>query len=779
VTNQFRLWCLAVLALSWLTASAASAQSASVSGTVRDETGGVLPGVTIELRAGTGAPVQSVSDNQGSFRVDGLAAGHYQVTFTLINFASARREVDVAAAATVRLDSVLHLSLSADVTVTGKRTFANLADVTNPAENLVGVAESASQGAITARQLDARPIMRAGEVLETVPGVVISQHSGEGKANQYYLRGFNLDHGTDFATTVAGMPVNMPTHAHGQGYSDLNFLIPELVSGVQYSKGPYFADQGDFATAGSANINYASVLDASIVRAAGGGEGFSRALVAASPSLAGGHLLAALEVEHNDGPWVSPDDYRKVNGVLRYSRGDAVNGFSVTGMGYRATWNSTDQVPQRAIDEGLISRFGALDPSDGGDTYRYSGTLEWQRSRKNATMKIVAYGIGYDLNLFSNFTYFLDDPVNGDQFHQADHRFVTGAKATYKRIDHWGSREVQSTVGLQLRNDDITTVGLYHTEARQLLDTVRQDSVLETSAAGYGQNEIAWTPWFRTLAGVRVDGYRFRVDAGDPENGGATRAGIASPKGGIVIGPFKGTELYANAGLGFHSNDARGTTITHDPSTGEAVDPVTPLVRAKGAEAGIRTVALPHLQTSLTVWTLSLASELVFTGDAGTTESSRPSHRYGLEFANYYAPRPWLILDGDASWSSAHFTEPDPVGNDIPGSVATVISGGATLDSLHNIYGSIRLRYFGPRALIEDNSVRSKATSLVNLEAGYKLANHVRVAVDVFNVFNAQDSDIDYYYASRLPGEPADGVNDIHLHPTLPRTARLNLVVGF
>ena len=772
-------WPGLAVAVMCLAGATVSAQSAAVAGSVKDESGGTLPGVTVELRGTTGEPFVAATNAQGMFRFEHLAAGRYQAAFMLINFASARRDVDVAASGTVRLDTVLHLALSADVTVTGKRTFANLADVENPAENLVGIAQSASQGAITARQLDARPIMRAGEVLETVPGVVISQHSGEGKANQYYLRGFNLDHGTDFATTVAGMPVNMPTHAHGQGYSDLNFLIPELVSGVQYSKGPYFADQGDFATAGSANINYASVLDKPIVRAGGGGEGFGRAMIAASPGVGAGHVLAALEVEHNDGPWVSPDKYEKVNGVLRYSRGDAVNGLSVTGMGYRAKWNATDQVPQRAIDSGLIGRFGALDPSDGGDTYRYSGTVEWQRTHNNATTKVVAYGVGYDLNLFSNFTFFLDDPVHGDQFHQADHRFITGAKATYKRIDRWGTREVQNTAGLQLRNDDITTVGLYHTQARRLLDTVRQDAVMETSAAAFAQNEIAWTPWLRTLAGLRVDGYRFRVDASDPENGGQHRAGIVSPKGGLVLGPFKGTELYGNAGLGFHSNDARGTTITRDPATSAAVDPVTPLVRAKGAEVGVRTVALPHLQTSLTLWTLSLDSELVFTGDAGTTEASRPSKRYGLEFANYYAPKPWLILDADISWSRARFTEFDPIGDDIPGSVATVVSGGLTVDSLHNVFGSVRLRYFGPRALAEDNSVRSKATGLINLEGGYAFTKRVKLAVELFNLLNARDSDIDYYYRSRLPGEPAGGIDDIHLHPTLPRTARVSLIVGF
>jgi hypothetical protein len=356
---------------------------------------------------------------------------------------------------------------------------------------------------------------------------------------------------------------------------------------------------------------------------------------------------------------------------------------------------------------------------------------------------------------------------------------VTGAKASYRTITRWGGRDVQNTVGVQLRNDNVTRIGLFHTQARQLIDTVREDAVLETSAAGYVQNEIAWTPWLRTLGGLRLDGYRFRVDAGDPENGGSRMASIASPKGGLVIGPFKGTEFYVNAGYGFHSNDARGTTMTRDPMTGDTADAVTPVVRAKGLEAGFRTVAIPHLQTSLTIWTLSLASELVFIGDAGTTEPSRPSRRYGLELANYYSPKPWLTLDGDVSWSRARFTAFDPAGDDIPGAVATVVSGGATLDSRHNVYGSLRLQYFGPRSLAADNSVRSSATTLFNAEIGYKLITRTKLSVDLFNLLDATHSDIDYYYASRLPGEPADGVYDTHLHPTLPRTARVSLIVGF
>jgi TonB dependent receptor len=280
------------------------------------------------------------------------------------------------------------------------------------------------------------------------------------------------------------------------------------------------------------------------------------------------------------------------------------------------------------------------------------------------------------------------------------------------------------------------------------------------------------------MAGLRADTSRFRVNALDPMNSGTATAGLVSPKGGVTLGPWKGTEFYVDAGTGFHSNDARGTTITRD-ADGNPADRVTPLVRAKGAEVGVRTVAIPHLQSTLTLWTLHLDSELVFSGDDGTTQPSRPSTRRGVEWANYYSPMKWLVFDGDVSWSRARFTAFDPVGPYVPEAVGTVVSAGATVDGFHRTFGSLRWRYFGPRTLIEDNSVQSNATSLVNLQAGYQVAKHVKLAPDVFNLFNVANSDIDYFYTSRLPGEPLGGVDDIHTHPTLPRTARLNLVVGF
>jgi TonB-dependent receptor-like protein len=456
-----------------------------------------------------------------------------------------------------------------------------------------------------------------------------------------------------------------------------------------------------------------------------------------------------------------------------------VDGFSLTALGYHAIWNSTDQVPQRAIETGTIGRFGSVDGTDGGDTYRYSASGEWQRTRRNATLKLAGYAIATNLNLFSNFTYFLDDPVHGDQIHQHDRRLVSGGRISYRRIDRWRNRELQNTVGVQVRNDAIGDVSLAHTQARQLLQTIRADHVSETSVAAYVQNETVWNPWLRTVAGFRADGYWYQVDAANAADGGSGRAGHPSPKGGVVVGPFRATEFYVNAGLGYHSNDVRAATLRHDPITGEAVAPVSPLVSARGLEEGIRTVAVRHLQSSFTVWSLSLDSELLFVGDVGTVEPSRPSHRCGIEWANYYAARPWLTIDADVSWSHARFTDPDPAGDHIPGAVETVASAGAAVDDVRGVFLGARWRYFGPRPLVEDGSVRSKATSLLNMEGGYKMGKRTRLVVDVFNVLNALDSDIDYFYASRLPGELAAGVEDIHLHPTLPRTARIWLLLAF
>jgi hypothetical protein len=771
----------ALSALLWIdmTAQSLSAQqSGSIAGRVIDQTGAALPGVTIDLVTPIGE-TNTVSDMTGLYRFDGVAAGQVELTFRLINFTVLRRTVAVTSGQSATVDATLRLSLRADVVVTGTATFRNIADIENPAENLVGVASTASQGAITAAQLEVRPIMRPGEVLETVPGMIVSQHSGEGKANQYYVRGFNLDHGTDFATTVAGVPVNMPTGAHAHGYSDLNLLIPELVSGVQFKKGPYFADEGDFSAAGAANINYVNRLDRPLFELGAGQDGWGRIVGAASPRVGAGVLLGALELNHNDGPWVRPDDYQKVNGVLRYSRGDSRNGFSLTGMGYWADWDSTDQVPNRAFSSGLIPRFGLLDSTDGGTIGRESLAAEYQRSSGLSSLRATGYVLHNRVNLFSNFTYFLTDPENGDQFEQAERRTAAGGRVTYRRLGHFFQRHAESAVGVQLRQDWLDPVGLYSTAARHRLSTTRADQVGQTMTGVFAQTEIEWTRTVRTTFGLRADAYRFNVTSNEPLNSGDGSDGLVSPKFSAAFGPWHGTELYANAGMGFHSNDARGGVISVDPITGEPVDRVTPLVRAKGAEFGVRTVRIRGLQSTLSVWYLGIDSELVFVGDAGTTEAGRPSRRVGVEWTNYWRLRPWLSADVDVSFSGAEFTDADPAGNRIPGALARVISGGLMVEPRQPIFGSVRVRHFGPRSLIEDDSVRSDGTTLWNGELGYRLSNRARLVLEAFNLFDSKVSDIDYFYTSRLPGESLDGVDDVHTHPALPRSARVGLRLSF
>ena len=749
-----------------------------VSGRVLDQTGAALAGVAIDLAVGSGE-LTAITDETGAYRFDAVPPGNAELTFRLLNFSVLRRSVGVTTGGSVTADVVLMLSLSADVVVTGAGTFRNIADVEDPAASLIGIAAAASQGAVTAAQLDGRPIMRAGEVLETVPGLVVSQHSGEGKANQYYLRGFNLDHGTDFSTTVAGVPVNTPTGAHAHGYSDVSFLIPELVSGVQFKKGPYFADEGDFSAAGAANINYVNHLERPIVRLSAGNDGWGRLFGAASPRVGGGYLLGALEVNRNHGPWVRPDDYRKVNGVLRYSRGDNRNGFSLTGMGYWADWASTDQVPERAITEGLIPRFGLIDASDGGKANRQSLAAEYQRANGPSSLRATGFLLHNSLNLFSNFTYFLDDPENGDQFEQAERRVAAGGRVTYRRLGHFFGRHTESAVGVQLRRDWLDPVGLYRTAGRQRLSTTREDEVGQTMAAVYTQSEIEWTRTLRTTFGLRADRYQFSVTSDNPLNSGDGSDGLLSPKFGAIFGPWNGTEVYLNAGTGFHSNDARGASIAVDPTSGEPVDRVTPLVRAKGAEIGLRTVRIRGLQSTVALWYLGIDSELLFVGDAGTTEAGRPSRRVGVEWTNYARLSPWLTVDADLAFTRARFTDNDAAGARIPGALDRVISAGVTLEPQQPVFGSLRVRHFGPRPLVEDASVASKSTTVWNGEVGYRLSGSARLVIEAFNLFDAKVSDIDYFYASRLPGEPLGGVEGIHLHPALPRSVRVGIQFSF
>ncbi|WP_247318446.1 TonB-dependent receptor [Bradyrhizobium sp. 21] len=638
---------------------------------------------------------------------------------------------------------------------------------------------AASATRISGVAVNAVPFSRPGEALEVVPGLIVTQHSGEGKANQYFLRGFNLDHGTDLAITVDGMPVNMPTHGHGQGYADINFLVPELIQSVNVRKGPYFADQGDFASAGAVAIDYVNQLPSNIAEMTFGSFGYRRALAAGSSAVGGGTLLAAIEAGKYDGPWGVPDDIRKLNGVMRYSQGTATDGLTLTAMAYSNGWNSTDQIAQRAIDQGLISRFGTLDPTDGGNSSRFSLSSNWAQSSEYGQTSVRAYVVRSDLRLFNDFTYYLDNPVNGDQFSQLDRRTLGGFDAQHAFDWRFAGVDIQTRAGLQSRYDDIH-VGLFKTEQRALLSTVRDDRVQEGNVGVWTDTTMRWTDWLRTTVGIREDVFAGHVFSDTPQNSGNAQASMTSPKAGIVLGPWYKTEFYGNAGYGLHSNDIRGATIAVDPNDRMTpLDRVPLLVRSRGAELGIRTRAIEGLTTSLALFSLDFDSELLFVGDAGTTEPSRPSRRLGVEWTNQYKPLPWMTFDTDVAYTRARFIDSDPVGNRIPGAPAWVASGTVTFGGDSGWFGALKARYFGPRPLVEDDSVSSRASLIFNARAGYKFDNGLRLQLDVLNLFDAQTSQIEYYYLSRLPGERVGGVADRHVHPAEPRALRLTLAGRF
>lgn len=667
--------------------------------------------------------------------------------------------------------------------------------------------DAASTGDVSQEQLANQPLLRPGALLENVPGLIVTQHSGEGKANQYFLRAFNLDHGTDLSTEVDNMPVNMPTHAHGQGYTDLNFLIPELVSDLHFKKGPYYADQGDFATAGAVRMDLINEAPASATLGFGQ-YGYRRALLLGSTALGGGTLLGAGDAYHNDGPFDHPDDFNRLNGVLRYHRGPAEDFFNLTAMTYSGKWNSTDQVPAHAIDQGLIGRFGSVNPSDGGESSRSS--LSFNRVKRTDTdqVQFSAYVIRYKLDLWSTFTYYLKDPVHGDQMLQNDDRVVygfNGSKTWFTTL--WGMRS-SNLVGVQARVDDIRHVGIDATFQRQYLYTKQSASVLESNGAVYFENSTQWSEKLRTVLGLREDEFSFNVKdkllnsdgscnvSSDPLgcNTGDVSANIFSPKLGIILGPWNKTSYFITVAEGYHSNDARGVT-----RSGENALPVTPLTRATSAELGLATEPLPRWQTTLDVFLLKLKSELTFSGDAGVTSPSGSTTRTGVEWGNTFRINRWLHANFNAAFSKGRFDEnvaPDDLGcgdaapshpcappiaitgRYIPNSPTNVIDAGITGQHPSGWFGALKARHFGEAPLVEDNSARSRPYTTLDLQLGYQRPGQWLFAVDIFNLTGVKWNDIVYYYASRLQNE-ASPSPDFVVHPGVPRTLRAHFEYFF
>lgn len=628
-----------------------------------------------------------------------------------------------------------------------------------------GIARSATEGAVGYADFSTRPFQRVGELVEVVPGMVATQHSGEGKANQYFLRGMNLDHGTDFSTYFEGMPINLRAHAHGQGYLDLNFLIPEIIRTVDYAKGPYFPDRGDFSTAGSASVALYETIDPFLEYTVGQ-DSFHRVVAAGSGELPTGTLLGALEITRNDGPWQLPADVEKQNALLKYTADAGGAHWAGTLALYDNEWASTDQIPRRRVETGEIDRFGFVDPTIGGRTSRYSGTL----TAYGADWTANVYLSRYSLNLFGNFTYFAEDPVSGDQHEQVDRRWIYGGHAA--RDLSIGSRD-SVRLGIDARVDAIGTLDLYKTRARERLAVTRADDVDWRNLGVYVDWRHDWTDRLRTNIGLRVDHYDFDVDAQLPVNSGTGNDSEWLPSLSVAYAATDALELFANWGRGFHSNDVRGVTITTDPASGGPADSVALFVGQEGADIGLRFEDVNGNNITFSWFWLVSDSELLFVGDSGSTEPSDGSRRTGIELAAFWQWSDRFSADLSISDVDSRFTGLDSSAVAIPNAHGRVVNSGIAYLGDSGFSAALRVRHFGDAPLIEDGSVRHGATTVINLGVSQSFGPW-EIGLEVINALDAEDDDIAYWFESRLSDESAP-VEDVHFHPVDPLTFRVSL----
>ena len=654
--------------------------------------------------------------------------------------------------------------------------------VTSSRLNLIGTATTASQGVVVNDELALTPAFRPGQLLETVPGLDVTMHSGEGKASQYLMRGYNLDHGTDLATYVDGMPINEPTHAHGQGYTDLNFMIPELATNIQYTKGTYYADEGDFASVGSVHLSY---LDAIEDQGSGtaGALGFERLFTAGSVTMGAGHLLGALELQHYDGPWVSPDDQRNISAVLRYSKGTSHDGYSLTAMFYHDLWNSSTDQPQRAVAEGLISRFGSLDPSDGGQAQRASLSLQYHRTVAEGQLSASVYAISNHLTLWNDFTHFLVDPVNGDQEAQHEDRGTIGAAIGYARSATLASLDNDLLVGITTRYD-ANDVSRLSTKDRVVLSAAddplnfsESDTVRLTSVAAYVQATTRWTDWFRSVLGVRADSM-YGADAGT--NSGTASGKLLQPKGSLIFRPAAFTELYLSAGRGFHSNDLRG--VTHAGAMGQSG--IRLIASQTGEEIGVRQQITPAIALTLAAFTLHAESQTTYDPDAGVDIAGPASRRQGFEVNVTYQALRWLEFYGSYSADRARFDTPyddgtGHVGYFLPNAPFATGSFNAYVKNLGPWSGGLEYRYLGAFPLSSDDRVQGHGYGAWNANAHYAFGDGWKVGLGVYNLLNLRADAAEFWYVDRLPGEAGGGVADLHVHPLEPRSLRCTVSRAF
>jgi hypothetical protein len=650
---------------------------------------------------------------------------------------------------------------------------------------------AATEQKMRERDFELRPHNTTWEILNNLPGLLAGQHAGGGKAMQYFLRGFDNDHGTDIAIFVDGIPVNMVSHAHGQGYADLNFLIPQVIDYVDFYKGPYFSQWGDFANSGTVNFITKERAVENSLEAIGGFFNTMRYTSVLSPKIGPIQTLVANEIYFSDGPFKNPENFTKYNFFGKFTIDPTPESkLSLWTSVYTGDWDASGQIPLRAVHSGQLNRFGAIDPSEGGRSDRENLNLIYTDTPSpQESWYVQLYGSRYKLTLFSNFTFFRFDPVRGDGINQDDSRWLYGGRVRYSRLWNFAAVPTQSTIGIETRNDD-ADVGLFHQEKRQRFATTNKVNVVERSFSGYLQQEFFLRDWLRFQAGLRGDFFLFDVDNRLPPNAtdailvqGNASDGIVSPKANLILSPFanrnslwRNTEFFLNFGMGFHSNDAR-----------DAVQPGgTALVRSTGGELGVRTNLWEKLDLAAALWILDLDSELVFVGDEGTTEASGPTQRWGIDFETRYQIFPWLFADFDLTYADPRFRV---TGKAIPLAPILLMSGGLTANLTDGFSAALRLKHLGDRPANEDRSLTAHGYTVLDLLLRYRWRN-LEASIEVLNFTDHDWRETQFATDSCLRQEvgvdprcPAsgggDGISDINFVSGYPINLRGGLTVFF
>lgn len=706
---------------------------------------------------GTTLGVSSKLD--GSFSISRVPTGRHAIRASILGYATATADVEIEAGKTT------NVALEMEEKPTTSDEVVVMADVPISA---------ASSKMIQAMDFELRPRLSSQDLLRLVPGLFIAQHAGGGKAEQIFLRGFDCDHGTDVNVSVDGIPVNMVSHGHGQGYADLHFVMPEVLQGMEVYKGPYFAQYGDFGTAGTVKFNTLDDIEHNSVSIEGGRFGMVRAVGLARLPLHSDMTSAyvAGEILRNNSYFDQKQHFKRYNlfGKLK-THFDSNQSLTVWGSSFSSDWDASGQIPGRAVASGLISRFGSIDPSEGGETYRHNVNVQYSTIGAASLFSAQTYISRYHFRLFSNFTFYKEDPVNGDEIEQTDDRTIAGGRVEYTMNETFGSPNIATVIGSSVRYDDITNA-LWHVAQRQRLDGKAQAGIRETNVAFYVQQDYHLSQSVRLQLGLRNDNFVFNVSdklhagTSDDITGKVTQT-IFSPKANLTISASHQFDIFVNFGTGFHSNDARGILARRSATT---------LPRAVGAEIGTR-YSSARLTATLALWGLDLEHELVYVGDEGTTEESGATRRIGIDASARFQLLDWLWGDLDLALSRGRYKDL-PTGQDyVPLAPTLASTGGLSAKLPSGLEANLRYRYLSDRPANEDNSVRARGYTVFDAGMSYTLGAY-KLSLIAENLFNVDWNEAQFDTESQLRGE-SQPVSELHFTPGTPFTVRAKIDLAF